>query len=128
MNTTIHKNIDNFQKVLIKIIGTELYNIRKNKGISGSKLGKKLKISQQQISRYERGLCSMSCEKLFSILFYLEISPVIFFENIIFNLNTYSPDMLLYIHDGKGLIKNDSDFNYLLNGNIGSVLNSIFPK
>ncbi|MBO1929730.1 helix-turn-helix transcriptional regulator [Providencia rettgeri] len=53
------------------------YRILEKKGLSGSDLAKKLKISQQQISRYERGICSINCGMLFSILFYLEIECIL---------------------------------------------------
>ncbi|WP_255254450.1 helix-turn-helix domain-containing protein [Providencia rettgeri] len=88
-------SIDSFQKILTEQIGMELSHLRKEKGLSGSDLAKKLKISQQQISRYERGICSINCGMLFSILFYLEISPSAFFESVSLKINE---KILVLIH------------------------------
>ncbi|MBQ0330551.1 helix-turn-helix transcriptional regulator, partial [Providencia rettgeri] len=96
-------SIDSFQKILTEQIGMELSYLRKEKGLSGSELAKKLKISQQQISRYERGICSINCGMLFSILFYLEISPSAFFESVSLKINEKHPSANSFIHNSECL-------------------------
>ncbi|MBQ0342056.1 helix-turn-helix transcriptional regulator [Providencia rettgeri] len=61
-------SIDSFQKILTEQIGMELSHLRKEKGLSGSDLAKKLKISQQQISRYETGKTSLTIDQLSHLL------------------------------------------------------------
>lgn len=48
-------------------------NIRKNKGYTGKELAGQLNISQQQISRYERGVNQLTLDMLFNILIILII-------------------------------------------------------
>ena len=67
-------SIDSFQKILTEQIGMELSHLRKEKGLSGSDLAKKLKISQQQISRYENGVNNISFDKLIILFNALEMS------------------------------------------------------
>lgn len=54
--------------------GLVIKNLRKERGLSGLKLAEKLNISQQQMSRYERGVNKLSIDTLFSILTILDIS------------------------------------------------------
>ncbi|MEX6378866.1 helix-turn-helix domain-containing protein, partial [Providencia vermicola] len=100
-NNKLKTSIDNFQKIITEQIGLELSHLRKEKGLSGKDLAKKLKISQQQISRYERGVCSINCGMLFSILFYLDTHPSKFFENIISKINEEYPDANSFIHNNE---------------------------
>ncbi|EGT3631974.1 helix-turn-helix transcriptional regulator, partial [Morganella morganii] len=44
-----------FKKELHTVIGQEIKTLRKSKGITGYELGSIIKLSQQQISRYENG-------------------------------------------------------------------------
>ncbi|MBP6120844.1 MULTISPECIES: helix-turn-helix domain-containing protein [Providencia] len=54
--------------------GLVIKKLRKERGFSGLKLAKKLNISQQQMSRYERGVNKLSIDTLFSILTILDVS------------------------------------------------------
>ncbi|MEM8201705.1 helix-turn-helix transcriptional regulator, partial [Morganella morganii] len=49
-----------------KIVGEQIRAHRKEQGLSGSELGDKLKLSQQQVSRYERGECNIPLDMLFT--------------------------------------------------------------
>ncbi|EJD6501368.1 helix-turn-helix transcriptional regulator [Providencia rettgeri] len=50
-----------------------LKKMRKNLGITETELAKKLKISQQQVSRYENGKTSLTLERISTYLSILEI-------------------------------------------------------
>ncbi|MCW2257411.1 transcriptional regulator with XRE-family HTH domain [Providencia alcalifaciens] len=54
--------------------GIVIKRIRKEKGLTGIELAKNLDISQQQISRYERGINKLSIDVIFDILAVLDIS------------------------------------------------------
>ncbi|EKT60740.1 helix-turn-helix domain-containing protein [Providencia burhodogranariea] len=49
-----------------QIVGKEIRKRRKKLGLSGIELAELIGISQQQISRYERGECNITLENLFS--------------------------------------------------------------
>lgn len=48
-----------------KYLGSELKSYRKILGMSGKELACRLNISQQQVSRYERGVNSLNLDMLF---------------------------------------------------------------
>ncbi|HEM7130791.1 MULTISPECIES: helix-turn-helix domain-containing protein [Providencia] len=121
-------SIDSFQKILTEQIGMELSHLRKEKGLSGSDLAKKLKISQQQISRYERGICSINCGMLFSILFYLEISPSAFFESVSLKINEKNPSANSFIHNSECLSDEKDNYHYIFNRQTEIILNSLYSK
>lgn len=54
--------------------GKVIKRIRKKKGITGIELATKLDISQQQMSRYERGINKLSIDVIFDILAVLDTS------------------------------------------------------
>lgn len=58
-----------------KLIGFFLKDIRKSNNLTGEEIAKKLDISQQQWSRYERGVNKLSLDKLLVILLILDVSP-----------------------------------------------------
>ncbi|ELX8378472.1 helix-turn-helix domain-containing protein [Providencia vermicola] len=62
-----------------QIIGREIQRLRKENTISGTKLANKLGISQQQYSRYERGINTISVDTLLHILYILECDLDSFF-------------------------------------------------
>ncbi|WP_369309455.1 helix-turn-helix domain-containing protein [Providencia rettgeri] len=127
-NNNLNTSIDNFQKILTEQIGLELSHLRKEKGLSGKKLAKKLKISQQQISRYERGICSINCGMLFSILFYLDTNPRTFFESITLKINEEHPDANVFIHNNENLIDEQDNYHYIFNRQNEIILNSLYSK
>lgn len=128
MNDKIKPSTDNFQKILTDLIGFELHSIRKEKGLSGSQLAKKLNVSQQQISRYERGECSINCGTLFLILFHLETNPVVFLKKVTLALNECNPKAISYLYDEDVSLKESDDFNYLFHKETEILLNSPLRK
>ncbi|MEM8006631.1 helix-turn-helix transcriptional regulator [Morganella morganii subsp. sibonii] len=65
-----------------KIVGEQIRARRKEQGLSGSELGDKLKLSQQQVSRYERGECNIPLDMLFTISQVLEVPFVKLFGDL----------------------------------------------
>lgn len=60
------------KELLRKDIGIYLKKARKDKCLTGNQFGRLLLISQQQISRYERGVTSINIETLDNMLDILE--------------------------------------------------------
>lgn len=97
------KNKNIYQtKTLIKIIiGTQLMELRRSRGITGLELANKLGISQQQVSRYERGVSHIDTDMLFFILIQLNVSLFDFFSNVFEELKEKDPSFYLkhnFIH------------------------------
>lgn len=67
---------DNFLSISC---GKVIKKTRKENGMTGSELARKMNISQQQMSRYERGINKISIDMLFKIAMILNIP----FENVI---------------------------------------------
>ena len=59
---------------LTMLIGREIAYLRKAKGLSGAELGKSVGLSQQQISRYERGIARLDLGLMIYLLSKLDIS------------------------------------------------------
>ncbi|EKT60162.1 helix-turn-helix domain-containing protein [Providencia sneebia] len=73
-------------------IGRQIYRIRKSRGLTGNELAKKMNISQQQISRYERGTCRIDLNVLICILHALKITLGDFFVGVSLILKEVSPE------------------------------------
>ncbi|EKT56000.1 helix-turn-helix domain-containing protein [Providencia sneebia] len=82
----ISKNTMNQQSadtdIIAKMIGVEIYRLRKARAMTGTQLAKKLNLSQQQISRYECGVCHIGIETLILILNFFNISISDFFQRV----------------------------------------------
>ncbi|MEM8130583.1 helix-turn-helix transcriptional regulator, partial [Morganella morganii subsp. sibonii] len=76
-----------FKKELHTVIGQEIKTLRKSKGITGYELGSIIKLSQQQISRYENGDSAIPLDTLILILRIFNISPEKFIHRVLFILN-----------------------------------------
>ncbi|MBV2190415.1 MULTISPECIES: helix-turn-helix domain-containing protein [Providencia] len=68
---------------LNKNIGLFIRGARKSRGLSEKELAKLIFVSQQQVSRYERGITSMNFESILTILNVLNVSVDEFIEHII---------------------------------------------
>ncbi|MEQ4672419.1 helix-turn-helix domain-containing protein [Providencia manganoxydans] len=85
-----------FKKDINIIIGRQIMILRKSKGLSGQLLAKKLGVSQQQISRYERGKCKIDIDSLIIILVDMDFSFDVFFRRVFNELRdnaTYSYEL-----------------------------------
>ncbi|MBG5898553.1 helix-turn-helix transcriptional regulator [Providencia stuartii] len=72
--------------VFTKAVGQEIYRIRRSRGITGRELAKELNVSQQQVSRYERGICGITVDTLILILNVLNVSVDGFFKQVYLNI------------------------------------------
>lgn len=75
------------KSIFIISVGNEIFRLRKKRGLSGKQLADKLNISQQQVSRYERGVCNINVDTLFVILYELDCCLSDFFSSVYFNVN-----------------------------------------
>ncbi|QAV24881.1 XRE family transcriptional regulator [Proteus hauseri] len=70
------------RKIFCYSIGYELSLLRQRNSMTGAELGQKLSISQQQISRYERGINKIPVDILFYVLNIFNISINDFFDRV----------------------------------------------
>ncbi|ENZ0348290.1 helix-turn-helix domain-containing protein [Morganella morganii] len=68
-------------------IGNYIKKIRKEKGLSGSELAKKLNFSQQQLSRYENGKTKLTIETINEILLALNKQWFNLFNEVIYEFD-----------------------------------------
>ncbi|CAG9406797.1 hypothetical protein NVI2019_PEGOAJLN_00123 [Providencia alcalifaciens] len=71
--------IERITELFSRAIADELASLRRNKTLSGKQLGTLIGVSQQQISRYENGICEITLSNLCLLLHYLGISLESFF-------------------------------------------------
>ncbi|MGJ3354856.1 helix-turn-helix domain-containing protein [Providencia sp. Je.9.19] len=57
-----------------KIVGNRILYYRKMKGVTATEISKIIGISEQQQSRYERGINRINLDRLFQYAIYFEIS------------------------------------------------------
>lgn len=67
------------ENVLIFQLAAEIEKLRRTKGISQKELAEKVKISQQELSRIERGKRNITIDTLFKISSGFDMMPVIKF-------------------------------------------------
>lgn len=63
-------------------MGAEIARLRREKALSGKELGDLVGLSQQQISRYENGVCEMTTVMLCGLLYCLEVSLEAYFDSV----------------------------------------------
>lgn len=100
-------------------VGRQLFITRKWCGITGKVLGEKLGVSQQQISRYERGVCRVDIDTLVCLLNELNMPLNDFFISVSLILKEMSPkaykeyhslffSLVSYVPDGFSLKYNNA--------------------
>lgn len=77
--------------------GSVIKKKRKEIGMTGSDLAKKLNISQQQISRYERGNCRLTMDMMFDVAMALGISFEKLIKCVIAELETSDSDDAVFL-------------------------------
>ncbi len=70
------------ERIITKIIGKNLKNIRKNRRMSQTDLGKSAGVSFQQIQKYEKGKDRISGAKFYMFSKMLTVSIEAFFNGI----------------------------------------------
>lgn len=65
------------------VIGSNLFKIRKAKGISQDQLGKDIGVTFQQVQKYERGANRISASKLLEISKCLEVPILDFYDGLL---------------------------------------------
>lgn len=80
------KSLIDDKKVFTIEIGKEIRRLRRRRGITGQELAAYLGVSQQQLSRYECGICAIKLDYLMVLLHYLEVSVDSFFKNVLVNV------------------------------------------
>lgn len=73
---------DHLKTVTLRVVGQEIQQLRKMRKLSGHEFGRLLQVSQQQISRYERGNNLITFDVLFRLLFALDVDPKTFFDRV----------------------------------------------
>ena len=91
MNVIDNDTASKIKKDINAVIGRQIMLLRKSQGLSGQLLAKKLGVSQQQISRYERGHCKIDIDNLILFLINMDISLDIFFQRVFNDLRDNEP-------------------------------------
>ncbi|HGF6561152.1 TPA: helix-turn-helix domain-containing protein [Providencia alcalifaciens] len=74
--------MSNYKSKVLLVMGDEIKKVRKKKRLTGTQLASLIDVSQQQISRYERGCDNMKVNTLLNILSTLDISPYDYMKNV----------------------------------------------
>ncbi|MEX9754507.1 helix-turn-helix domain-containing protein [Providencia vermicola] len=74
--------LNDSKTVFTKAIGEEIHKLRKERLMTGKELAKVVNVSQQQISRYECGVCNITIDTLIVILNALNVSLTDFFNQV----------------------------------------------
>ncbi|EMI5492259.1 helix-turn-helix transcriptional regulator [Providencia stuartii] len=74
------------KSVLLKAVGKQIHKFRKERSMTGKELANLLNVSQQQISRYECGVCNITIDTLMVILHVMNVSLKEFFEQVFLNI------------------------------------------
>lgn len=72
-----------------QIVGKEIRKRRKKLGFSGVELADLIGVSQQQISRYERGECNITLDNLLNLAKALETDLICFFNDDVFSIENH---------------------------------------
>ena len=78
--------LSQFKHAVTRTIGEQLRLLRRNKGLTGRDFGALLDLSQQQISRYERGNNYITTDTLLLMLSCLGVPPESFFRHLTLHL------------------------------------------
>nr|QLQ99355.1 helix-turn-helix transcriptional regulator [Providencia alcalifaciens] len=73
--------------IYTKAVGYEIYLLRKRRLLSGKELANLLNISQQQVSRYERGICNITIDMLIQVLNVLKMPIQDFLDRAIIRVS-----------------------------------------
>ncbi|HFF8523339.1 helix-turn-helix domain-containing protein [Providencia vermicola] len=89
---SVHTTMLESKQHISSAVGHQIHLLRKSLGISGKTLAEQVGVSQQQISRYERGICQVSIDTLIYILHNLGVPLDEFFFKVSLSLKKDMPD------------------------------------
>ncbi len=81
-----------------QLVGKCLQEYRLETGMSGEEIAKKLGVSQQQLSRYERGENALTVDVLFKLILILGINFPEFYQRLFYIIGQH-PKLSRYISD-----------------------------
>ena len=97
--------LSQFKHAVARTIGEQLRLLRRDKGLTGRDFGALLDLSQQQISRYERGRNYITTDILLLMLSRLGVPPESFFRHLTLHLKNQGLVILspysFYEHDNQ---------------------------
>ncbi|HBO24795.1 MAG TPA: XRE family transcriptional regulator [Providencia sp.] len=79
----VKKNKNRKPVSLNEAVGRFVRESRSAKSLTGAEFGKLIHVSQQQISRYENGICGLNIETLENILIALDIEWQEFYRKVL---------------------------------------------
>ncbi|HBO22411.1 MAG TPA: XRE family transcriptional regulator [Providencia sp.] len=68
------------KNIIARNVGTKIRNLRQKYKISGLELANVIGVSQQQVSKYEKGLVDISISKIMLISIYFNVNVEYFFN------------------------------------------------
>lgn len=87
------KKIEGITESFTKAIADEIAILRRKRLLSGKQLGTLIGVSQQQISRYENGICEINLSTLCILLHYLNVSLESFFYFVSERIEAAEPSL-----------------------------------
>lgn len=97
-NNAYNEHLKTTKHEIGQAIGRQIYLTRKSRGLTGKALAEKLNVSQQQVSRYERGVCRIDVDVLIYLLKQLGEPLDNFFHNVSLLLKEHSPKVYEEYH------------------------------
>lgn len=89
----------NDKNLIAKEIGKEISRLRRRMKLTGCEVAGYLGISQQQLSRYECGICLIRLDNLLILLHHLEARVEVFFKNVLSNIFEENKDISLQYYN-----------------------------
>lgn len=93
----INSQCDNQDNQVSTYCGSVIKKIRRECGMTGAELAKKLNISQQQMSRYERGINKISVDMLFNLSIVLKVPLEKVIKHILLDMEKSNSDDALML-------------------------------
>lgn len=84
------------RQCLTQAIGRQVYLTRRAQGMTGEDLASRLGVSQQQVSRYERGVCKIDVDTLLYFLNEMNVALSDFSHNVSQVLKEMNPSAHVY--------------------------------
>lgn len=76
------RGYSNSKTIFTEAVGQEISKLRRERSMSGRELADLIDLSQQQVSRYECGVCNLTIDTLIIILNALDVSLSNFFNQV----------------------------------------------